>query len=278
MPLSQRPRRIILHPGFHRTGTSSIHEFLWTNRVALTPHVGVVLPGALEEAVRLCTGYSRDRNPLRLADLVDVLDRVLAEAGLAPETLGERHLILSAAGLAGQMPGGNGVTDYAAVPITCAFLTGYLAERYPGAEVRVLLTTRRTEEWLASIWRHQVVHQRQAQGWPAFGRELRQVVRFAPLIKDISEAVAPAKVWTLPLEQATTHAKGPGGAVIELLGLPDSVTAGLIPAPPVNKGPEARLVNACLRLNQSDLPLQEVRNRKAALLSNGFEMPERRRA
>lgn len=277
MPKSRQPR-ILLHPGFHKTGTSSIQQFLWTNRVALTPHLGVLLLGQLREAVRICMAYSRDQNPLRLADLVEILDEALAGNGLSPELLGTRDLIISSEGLAGNMPGGSGVESYAAAPVTCAFLAGYLAERFPAAEVDVVLTTRDPEPWLNSVWRHHVVTQRQKLGWPEFRRAHRQAADFTAVIKEISEAVAPAKVYTLALEQAATHTRGPGGALLEMFELPQDVRAGLIPVTQVNAGPDNRLVNACLSLNQSEMGMAEVRSRKENLLAHAANETELRRA
>jgi hypothetical protein len=263
-----RQSRILLHPGFHKTGTSSIQQFLWTNRVALAPHLGVLLLGQLRDSVRLCMAYSRDQNPLRLADLVEIMDDALADAGLAPGQLGGRDLVISCEGLAGNMPGGSKVADYAAAPVTCAFLTGYLSERFPDAEVCVVLGTRDAEPWLNSVWRHHVVAQRLRLAWPDFRRNMRSVANLFNTVKNIGDAVAPAPVYTLPLEQAAKHAKGPGGALVELCHIPAPVRAALIPVAHSNRGPEGQTVNACLSLNQSDLPQDEVRDRKAALVAH----------
>ncbi len=71
-------RRILLHPGFHKTGTSSMQHFLWVNRAALAPHAHVMLLRHVQAVAKACMYFSTTLNPLALTDLVELMDAALA--------------------------------------------------------------------------------------------------------------------------------------------------------------------------------------------------------
>ena len=63
-------RQILLHPGFHKTGTSSMQHFLWINREVLEPYFDLRMFRHMKPVVRLASLFSRTNNPL---------DRAVAE-------------------------------------------------------------------------------------------------------------------------------------------------------------------------------------------------------
>lgn len=217
---STRPRRIFLHPGFHATGCDVIRRFLWDNRAVLAPHLSWLMPRQLEEVVARCESWARTDNPMVLAELVETMDQALALRPPAPGT----DLIVSAEGLSGSVPGRRGVVDYGAAPVIASFLTGYLAERFAGAECHVILTTREPADWRRAVWAEQPAQERQA--WPVAERALMPVDLEAEAA-EIAAALAPLPVYVLRLEEARTHPLGPGGAFLELAELPAQVWQGL---------------------------------------------------
>jgi hypothetical protein len=255
------PRSILLHPGFHKTGTSSIQHLLWTNRALLAPHVTVLLLRHLRPAAQICMSFARSRNPLVLADLAGAMDAILADH--LPADPGD--LILSCEGLSGHLPGWPGVADYAAAPVTAAFLTGYLAERFPGVPQAVVYGTRAAQDWLGSVWRHHLLGQRLRQDWPAFAAAHAGAADLDGQVAAIAAGLAPLPVHALPLEEAATHPLGPGGALLDLIALPAAVRAAIVPVPPANRGPDAATAARFLALNRSDLPDAAVQREKATL-------------
>ena len=257
------PRRILLHPGFHKTGTSSMQHFLWVNRTRLAPHANILLLRHLQVAAKTCMFYSHSGNPLALADLVEMMDQILAAH--VPE--GDADLVISCEGLSGHLPGWPGVATYAAAPITAAYLAGYLAERFPAAEIEVVYSTRDPDAWLNSAWRHHLISHRMVLDWPEFAARHAAAADLMAIASDVAAALAPIPVFTLPLEEAIAHPQGPGGALIELLDLPDAVREGLVPVGHGNKGPDAAMAAEMLRLNRSGLSDTVVKAEKAGLIA-----------
>ncbi|MBI1417583.1 MAG: hypothetical protein GC146_10215 [Limimaricola sp.] len=247
-------RQILLHAGFHKTGTSSMQHFLWANRERLAPEADVLLLRHLQPVAKLCMGYARQRNPLLLADLAPALDTVLAEH---PPGAG-RHLVLSCEGLSGHLPGWPGVADYSAAPETIGFIAGWLAARFPHAELSVVLTTRDAEGWLYSAYRHHLLGQRLTLDWSDFATRMQGAADLIAAAVAIAEAVAEtapaAQVLTLPLEDAIRHPLGPGGALIEGLALSAPLRASLRAVGHGNRGPDKALWSQFLALNRRAMP------------------------
>lgn len=256
--MTDRPR-ILLHPGFHKTGTSSIQHFLWTNRAALAPHAQLRLLRHLKEPARLCMAFSRSHDPLVLLDLADALAASLD--GLDPS----RPLILSCEGLSGHLPGWPGVDSYAAAPITLAYVAGFMAERAPGADLQVLLTLRAPVPWLHSAWRHHLMGQRLTLDWPAFRDRYAPAADLPAMAREITEALDGLPLTTLDLADITGHPQGPGGALLAAFGLPAPQLADFTPVGRDNPGPDAALSATVLDLNRGPLDDGALRAEKARL-------------
>jgi len=256
--VTDRPR-ILLHPGFHKTGTSSIQHFLWSNRAALAPHAQLRLLRHLKEPARLCMAASRSHDPLVLLDLADALFAALD--GIDPA----RPLILSCEGLSGHLPGWPGVDSYAAAPITLAYVAGFLADWAPEADLQVLLTLRDPDAWLHSAWRHHLMGQRLTLDWPAFQQRYAPAADLTAMADEIGEALDGLPVTTLDLAQMTGHSHGPGGALLTAFGLPEPALAAFTPVGRDNPGPDSDLSARFLALNLSDLPDADLRAEKARL-------------
>lgn len=259
--MTDRPR-ILLHPGFHKTGTSSIQHFLWTNRAALASHAQLRLLRHLKEPARLCMAFSRSQDPLVLLDLAEALATALD--GLDPS----RPLILSCEGLSGHLPGWPVVDSYAAAPITLAYVAGFLADWAPGADLQVLLTLREADAWLHSAWRHHLLGQRLSLDWPAFRERYAPAADLPAMAREIAEALEGVPLTTLDLARMTDHPQGPGGALLTAFGLSAPQLADFTPVGRDNPGPDADLSARFLALNLSDLPDADLRAEKARLADN----------
>jgi hypothetical protein len=258
----ETPRTILIHPGFPKTGTSSIQHLLWTNRVVIGPHAGLLLHRHLRPAAEICMHFSRHQNLIVLADLVPTLDRIMADH-LPPGD--SRDLILSCEGLSGNLPGRPDIQGYATAPILIAYLAGYFADRFPDAQVKVVLSTRDGADWLYSTWRHQLFARRLRSDWPSYKERYHALSDLDAVVRDVAEALAPVPVTALPLVRALAHPKGPGAALLDLIDLPPPVRDAITPVGHGNKGPTAQIAAQYLALNLSNLPDDEVLRRKAAL-------------
>ncbi len=140
-------KRLILHIGMHKTGTSSVQRYFSRNRAVLR-RMGVCYPKSI--------GASGERQPKHaaifdaisheadfgachpvLGPTADLLDQTAMEIEAAPGKLG----VLSAEGLSGERP------------VFAAALAG-LAARF---ETTVVIFVRRQDHWVESFYKQMVV-------------------------------------------------------------------------------------------------------------------------
>jgi hypothetical protein len=211
--MSREPARtILIHPGFHKTGTSSIQHLLWINRILIGPHVGLLLHRHLRPAADICMHFSRYQNMIALADLVPAMDQIMQDH-LPPGD--SRDLILSCEGLSGNLPGRPDVETYAVAPILIAYLAGYFADRCPDANVQVVLSTRTGPEWLFSTWRHQLFTKRLQMDWPTYQDRYRDLADLGAIVNDVADPLAPVPVHELPLDQALAEIRSSTASIID---------------------------------------------------------------
>lgn len=251
-------QQILLHPGFHRTGTSSMQHFLWVNRDLLAPYLTVRLTRHFKPLAQLCTRYAARQNPLDLTDLIGALDQGFAEFPVPRD----RNLVISSEALCGDIPGHGTIKDYSAAPALITYLTGYLQDRFPEAEIKVILSTRAPENWLFSIYRHVLRRSRLTLTPEKFARDFTQAADLMGILAQIAEAIAPIETLYLPLEHALTSPLGPGGALLDQLHVPDDIRASLQPVGIGAAGASKHLWEEFLAINRSDLSNDEIAAQK----------------
>ena len=255
--------RILLHPGFHKTGTSSIQHFLWINRQVLAPHLAPVMLRHLKPVVRMACRFSRFQNPIDLIDVVPALDQAMLEAAIAPG----QDIVISCEGLLGHLPGWPGVDSYDAAPALIAYYVGYLQDRYPGADLRIVLTTRDAPGWLFSAYRHHLKGQRLTLTAEEFAIRHASAANLDAIAAAVAAAVD-VPVTTLSLSVMRDANGGPGAAICDLMDLPETTRALLKPVGRGNAGPEEALWRQFLDLNRSNLADRAVQTEKARLAQN----------
>lgn len=255
--------RIILHAGFHKTGTSSLQAILARHRAALLPHARLVLHDEMADALKRATRFAVGGDPFDLAGFnaafVALCERLATE--------GHETLILSCEGLSGRTPGKKGITDYrAAVPLAQAMSDCVEAVFGPQADQQFLYTTRAAESWLYSAWRHNLWGYRVTEDFETFRAACAQAADFPAIVAALTDALPRATLTAVALEEVRDAPAGPAEAVLRLLDLPADLRAAIRDIGVRNEGRSPELSAELLALNRSTLTDTEVKAAKAALL------------
>ena len=104
--------RVIIHAGFHKTGTTSLQQFLEINAAPLAPYVRVILKPQMEDVAscaRDCSnasflGASIFRRAAFRRQFADLLQRTSLKSG--------QTLLISCEALVGRMPGRENVRAF----------------------------------------------------------------------------------------------------------------------------------------------------------------------
>ncbi|MBL8564000.1 MAG: hypothetical protein JNN06_17165 [Gemmobacter sp.] len=258
--------RILIHAGFHKTGSSSVQAALRAHAAALAPHCAVLLADTpeghrMQEAARLLSRAPGVVNRRLFRRAFD------AWLGLIP--LGQdQRLILSCEDLSGHMPGHPGIDAYAMAGRLASVAARAAREMWPGAEVWLAYGTRAPESWLASVYWQQAQHPHLTEDFAPFAARLRPACDFTALVAQIGlEADTPA--IAMALERHGPRRLGPVEALYDLIALPDSLRATLAPVPPVNASGKARIARKLVALNRRGLDPEALTAAKRALLARG---------
>lgn len=256
------PRRIILHPGFHKTGTSSIQATLRANRAALKPYVALRLRWHLKDLLHATRGYSTWRDPVTLLKVEHRFDAVLEALPRMPR----RTLILSAEELAGHMPGRGDLADYSAAPELIFAMWQIVHRRFPDAEIIVHLSTRAPKSWIRSAYWEHVSSSSMTLDLKSFSARYTSAAHLDAMASEIA-ARLPCRVQHVRLENCRDLPLGPATPLVDLCDLPANVVATLVQSPPINVRPPAEVLQAMLDANRQHADDPEARRRaKTAIL------------
>ncbi len=250
---------LVIHAGFHKTGTSSVQAILRANRALLKPHMAIALKPRLRDLLHAARGYSTWRDPLTLAKFAHRAEAFLATL----PGVKRRGLLLSAEELCGHMPGRKGIDDYGAAPILLAEFAQAAARLWPAPDLRFMLTTRDAQAWLeSSYWEH-VKSSSLTQDFTAYAARIAPAADLAGVVTQIARATGcPAQA--IPLKQG-----GPMAATRAILApfdLPADTLAALTPVAAQNTRPDPALLARLLHINRTISDRAARKEAKQALL------------
>lgn len=272
-PGRDHPPRVVVHGGFHKTGTTSAQQFLWSNGEFMFPRAALVLPGKLRHgAARMAVRYSRTGKAGHLSDYKDALAMVLGGLDLGLK----RHAVISDENLCGRMPGRDGHEGYDAAPALMAATAEVIRDAiHPDADIHFLFTTRDADIWLRSCWLHNLRNSRLELDFDAYRAFHEETANLADTVEAIRQTVSPHPVHSVALEDLSGNPEGPAAAILQLLDHPRHLRDQMRPAQRLNTAPQPELADQLLEMNRSDLHDAALTQRKAALLGRAIDTDDR---
>lgn len=263
------PVRVLVHAGFHKTGTSSLQDFLRRNRAALKPWLDYYGKADFLETGAAARRYGQRPFPWRLWLFRRRLRRFLNSIPDAP------LIVLSRETFAGVMPGhrdwrGRVVQGYAdtAIPLARALIAELRRRFGSTVQVEFLYTTREREGWIRSVYGHLLRSIHLTEEFEAFRARFPDLVAPDEEARRIAAAL-PCPVHAARLEDHAEAPAGPATPVLDLAGVPARVRAGLIPAVRSNAGQGAEMEAAFLCLNRSGKAKVQLKRIKDRMLTGG---------
>jgi len=259
--------RVIIHAGYHKTGTTSLQDFLRDNAGLLAPHLRYFGKNDFRAAGAHARIYAQRPYPWRLWRFRRSLRRFLAP--LPPGGT----IVLSRETFSGGMPGhrklgGRLMTSYTDAARALAGVIIHELRRKFGQDVDITFfyTTRLREPWIRSIHGHLLRSIRLTDDFDSFRARFPDLASPAEEAARMAEFLAPVPVVTAALEDFETHPHGPAAALLDLLAIPPDLRARLRPARRGNPGQTAGLRAAFLDLNHKNLSKAALKAAKQALI------------
>lgn len=258
--------QVIVHAGFHKTGTTSLQDFFSQNRTALADHLAYYGKLDFLEAGAHARIYAQRPFPHRLWRFRRSFRAFLAQI---PD---HHRILLSRETFSGGMPGHRTVSGRLMQSYQrparrlAAVIIAELRRRF-GAETEIIFfyTTRERESWIRSVYGHLLRSIRLTDDFETFRG------RFPGLMGPEAEAEALAKALPVPvhtarLEDYADTPEGPAAALHDLLDVPPALRAHLRPVTPRNTGNTPALQAEFLRLNRDIRNKSKLKAAKSALL------------
>lgn len=254
-------RRIIIHAGFHKTGTTSLQQTLRANRAALRPDIRLVLRPGMASLCECARAYSRSREDYDLG-------LVKYEAAMLMERLAEEQattIVISSEDLSGHMPGRHGLHGYGAAPHLMRALSVAVKAVAPDNELSFFFTTRQADPWLRRCYAQHLRSSRMVLDESDYIKPLKSSAEHDKFITLVRKEVPEHTVMDAAIEDYIDRPLGMADAVLDQLHISMDRRAGLqsSAAPKAAFSPD--LLTELLALNRSDLDDTALRKAKRAL-------------
>lgn len=142
--------KILIHPGFHKTGTTTVQRSLEVNKPRLAESVRIFLPNDLR-----ALGYSAKRyssHPTR-KKLGDIREKARELCEVLEEGDQQKPILMTCESLSGVLPGRENTWDYSAAPTILDAVTTELKLHFgSGTQILVVYSTRSPESWMNSVY------------------------------------------------------------------------------------------------------------------------------
>ena len=259
---------VIVHAGFHKTGTTSLQDFLQQNHRYLHPYFDYYGQNDFLNAGAAARLYAQRPFPHRLHRFRKAFRKFLAQI---PD---RNTIILSRESFSGGMPGhrklgGAMITSYHQPALKLARVIIAELRRRFGAEVDITFfyTTRERDSWIKSIHGHLLRSINLTDDLETFRARFPALSSPEEQAARMRGALDPVPVVTAALEDYAEHPFGPASELLDLAGVPANFRVSLLPAPHSNRGQSNALREAFLELNRDGISKPELKARKEQLLA-----------
>lgn len=240
------PRRIVIHAGFHKTGTSTIQQTLKLNRPVLKKVLRSVLRPGMRDVVMAARGFSSDSDLLARARFHNRFGSLLVDQPEMPR----RTLCLSAEELSGHMPGRPRTPSYVAAVSLAQDMTQCAQLVFPKAELIFFFTTRDSDSWLESAYWEHVKASNMTMDLEDFVKNYRAAADLDAVVDQIRDAV-PARVLRARLEDTMNRRLGPAASLLDVCEVPDDIRSQMTSGPRMNSRLAPEVLEALLNANRT---------------------------
>ncbi len=262
------PRRIVIHAGFHKTGTTTIQQTLKLNRPVLKPVLRSVLRPGMKDLLSAAREFSTDRDALSRAKFHNRFGSFLYE--LPP--MRRRVLCLSAEELSGHLPGRPKTPDYRAAVKLAQDMAASAQLVFPYAELIFFYTTRNPEDWLASAYSEHVKSSSMTMGFDAFAAKYHKAADLDGIIEQVAASVS-GKVVQSRLEETLDDTFGPATRLLDICDVPQDVRDQMTRPEPANRKPDRAAMDALLEANRTIKDKAALKKAKAQILAAARKGP-----
>lgn len=176
--------KVILHPGFHKTGTTSLQRMVTANRHILANKLQFFLPKHMHDlsfAARRLAITGKQKNAENLTRLTRDFSRNFSN---------ESPILISNEHLCGVIPGRKDTWSYAYAPHILQTLVDAIVERFDAkVEICIWFTTRQPEDWMKSVYWQNLRSNRIVEDFDEYRKKLEPVATLDSTISKVESVL-----------------------------------------------------------------------------------------
>ena len=208
--------RMLVHAGFHKTGTTSVQRMLAHNKRALSSEVHVFLRSHMVAVCESARAFSASRDNLDLLAFTYELSEFVQKLDLTDG----KHVCLSSEDLLGHMPGRRKLMAYDAAPILMKAFVHTVERVMPEPpELVFYFSTRNADGWLESCHMQHLRAVRMTLSLQEYKQAYADSARLDRIVDMVRLAVAPHRAEAVALEQCKDTPLGPLTPILDLLDI-----------------------------------------------------------
>ncbi|MEO0676076.1 MAG: hypothetical protein AAFZ02_00840 [Pseudomonadota bacterium] len=251
------PSRVLVHFGFHKTGTSSAERTLLANagRLSGWEIVGRKSWPDVSSAAKAASRMPQDGFEAVQDCMATRVGQVQAE-----------HLLITNVDLCGVLPGRQGRFDYTYLPSLLAAVVGGIEAAAPQAEITLLATQRPMDAWLKSLYWQNLKVERLRDDFATFKDRFQAGDILGSTIEAIRLALPDTPLLTANLQDADPNL-GPASLVLSAAGIAGDLQGSLETTKPRKISPSEEMQAHFLEMNRSELSGPELKRVKEDALA-----------
>ena len=251
--------RLLIHAGFHKTGTSSLQATMRKNADKIADWVRVNTPDETKDLRLAAWLFARNSDEETEELLREAIQAFFAQF----DAQDPRDLLITEEDLAGSMPGRHGKTRYDTAPKTLSILIEELHQTgFADHDIAVLLTLRQTEPWAKSCYSQHLRSRPMVSDLETYMTTPAAKCDLAACADEIATAITPVPVHRAWLEDIGTLRLGPAEAAIDHLPQLSEHRDVMHPTGIANGTLPEELAETYLALNRQDLDPMELKQAK----------------
>jgi hypothetical protein len=259
---------VIIHAGFHKTGTTSVQAMIERERERLNVFAQFYVKSEIGPASKISRRYSWFPNRFTLAKFEVSFTRFLKTCQKG------KPIVISRESLCGTMLTGSGRwpfrrDSYRRVPLNLAKAMVKSVRDVFGENARVTLlyTTRGDNEYIRSVYGHLLRDHDLCEDFDTFRRRFRRSINLQGTADKIAKALPNVCVKEAMLADISQSVRGPGQVILDLLGVPKDIQDHIGPPNKRNNpGISDELADQLLMLNRADIKSGERARAKKDLI------------
>lgn len=252
--------KIVVHPGFHKTGTTSLQRGALGLRDVLDSRLRMMFTADVRDAVQVARRYSVHPDSRRLA----VFSRAFAANIATIDRLDSRPLLITAEALVGQIPGRKNVETYGAAPALLECVVAELHDVFGGdASITVCFTCRDPENWKRSVYYQNLRSTRITDDFETYWEKYNQAAKLEEIVSlTRTQLLGLATVTSIWIEEYRDMPLSSLGPILDLLNVKRDDLSAITPQ---NVQPPNAALHL-LELNRSSLSDEKLSVAKRRLL------------